>query len=293
MKNLIAVRGSVSIQFKEWTFPGGELGLKLDSDQLNYKFGSTPYQTIFARLRSAEDVVRLALLKDALTRFAGVPVRLVMPYVPYARQDRVCDAGESFSLMPFSKLVRSMGFEHVTVFDPHSAVTEAALEPDRIVSQFDIINMFPDLLNRIRSSGCVVAPDASAAKKLLPVVRMFDGSVSLVAAEKVRDTKTGAIASTKIDAESVRGKDVVMIDDICDGGRTFTELATVLKSHGAGAISLYVTHGLFSRGLQPLFDAGITEIFTTDTILPESLMQNPPDNLRIFNAVNFFTCYQT
>lgn len=52
---------------------------------------------------------------------------------------------------------------------------------------------------------------------------------------------------------------------LCDGGRTFTELARALKDRGAGRIGLFVTHGIFSRGLDPLFAEGIDDIFTTDS----------------------------
>jgi ribose-phosphate pyrophosphokinase len=234
-----------------------------------------------ARLRSGNDIVELALLKDAISRFGfgDNGVNLVMPYVPYARQDRICDAGESFSIVVFADLIRSMGFKSITIVDPHSAVTEAALRPTKVVTQFDAINKNDALLNRIGRCGYIIAPDAGAGKKLKPVVDLFDGSKPLVCAEKVRDMATGNILATVVPLEDFGGRDVIMIDDICDGGKTFIEIAKILKTKNVGKIILYVTHGLFSKGLEPLFQSGIDEIYTTDSIVPDGLT-NP--NLNIF-----------
>ena len=72
-------------------------------------------------------------------------------------------------------------------------------------------------------------------------------------ASKIRDTKTGYITETKLQGE-VRGRDVLIFDDICDGGRTFIELAKSLKAKGAKKISLYITHGIFSKGKDVLYN---------------------------------------
>ena len=55
-----------------------------------------------------------------------------------------------------------------------------------------------------------------------------------------------------------------MIDDICDGGRTFIECAKLLKAAGVGSMALYVSHGIFSKGLDPLENAGFTQVFTKE-----------------------------
>lgn len=286
MKNIYAFRGNIGIQFTDWTFPGGELGIKLDAGAMNYKFSTEPEQTIVARLRSASDIVQLALLKDALTRFVpGVKTNLVLPYVPYARQDRVCAEGESFSILVFADLIRSMNFDAIVIFDPHSSVTEAALRPDSVVTQFDIINFNDGLRNRMTnpSMGYIIAPDSGAAKKLGPVAEYFGKPV--ITAEKIRDMNTGAILHTHVPLEDFSGRDVMMIDDICDGGKTFIEIAKALKKKNVGRIGLYVTHGLFSKGLKVLGDAGIDEIYTTNTIVPDGLTD---PSLNVFKAVDLF-----
>lgn len=112
----------------------------------------------------------------------------------------------------------------------------------------------------------IVAPDAGAAKKAMAVAKQYN--LPFIAAEKVRNASTGEITATKIDAPQVINN-FLICDDICDGGRTFTELAKVLRNGRANVhIALYVTHGIFSKGYA-VFDGLIDKIFTTDTFLPE------------------------
>ncbi|MEI8631794.1 phosphoribosyltransferase family protein [Vibrio sp. PP-XX7] len=85
----------------------------------------------------------------------------------------------------------------------------------------------------------------------------------MIQAQKLRNLKTGEIIKTEVLGD-VKGKKVLIADDICDGGRTFVELAKVLKSEGATEISLFVTHGIFSKGFE-VFAGLIDVIYTTDS----------------------------
>jgi len=79
--------------------------------------------------------------------------------------------------------------------------------------------------------------------------------------KKTRDQSTGHITDYKLSGE-VEGKSVLIVDDICDGGMTFKLLAEELMEAGAVHINLYVTHGIFSKGLRTLFESGIEDVFT-------------------------------
>jgi ribose-phosphate pyrophosphokinase len=87
--------------------------------------------------------------------------------------------------------------------------------------------------------------------------------------DKIRDQETGGITSLRMNTSGgcnhyIKNKNILIVDDICDGGRTFIECAKILHLHEVNSVSLYVTHGIFSKGLAPLEDAGITEIYTKD-----------------------------
>ena len=93
-----------------------------------------------------------------------------------------------------------------------------------------------------------------AAKELgLPMVR----------ADKIRSTDTGEITGTVVYSEHIGSKDFLIADDICDGGRTFIELAKVLRPLTDGKIYLYVTHGIFSKGLD-VFEGLIDGVYTAN-----------------------------
>ena len=250
---------------KDFLFPAGEVGIQLKTTNYAYKYTKAPYQTIVARLKNSNDILRLLNVVDALRRFDPTPIRLFMPYLPYSRQDRVCNDGESFALGVFVKLINSMGFEKVTIADPHSDVSTAIIDNVNVLSQIDIIGKFDAFTKRVMQRDVIfIAPDAGSNKKISKLAGYFSHT-DFLRADKLRDLATGNIKETIVYADKLDGQTVIIVDDICDGGRTFIELAKVLKKKGAAKVVLFVTHGIFSKGSKPLFADGIDEIYTTDS----------------------------
>ena len=239
-----------------FTFAGGEV-------HLNFKLpiGATSPLTITANIRNSDTLMALMLLTDSLNRQVPEwPKHLIMDYLPYARQDRVCTAGDPFSLEVVSKMLKSCGFSSITVQDVHS---QKALQQDlglNVVSQLECL---PKNVMKIALGNCVlVAPDAGAYKKTKEIADFF-GNNNVSRAMKVRDTRTGMITGTHVDREDYEGKTCLIVDDICDGGRTFIELAKILKERNAGKVILSVTHGIFSKGKEPLYEY-IDEVYATN-----------------------------
>ena len=267
---LIGLNDGKDLLEKTFTFNGGEEYVKLHSIlrnqvqgySLNYGF------KLIAHLKDSKDVMKLLMIKDAFDRleFDKRPeLHLVMPYVPYARQDRVCVTGESHSLAVFCKLINACEFTSVTVVDPHSHVTEALLNNVNVITQLNIISNseFNTYVVKNIRDIVLVSPDAGANKKTFEVSKYF--SVNFIRCDKLRDLATGQIKETIVYADDLKGKTCVILDDIIDAGRTFTELAKVLKAKGAEKVILFVTHGIFSAGINTLFSNGIDEIWTTDS----------------------------
>ncbi|WP_374538044.1 ribose-phosphate diphosphokinase [Chitinimonas taiwanensis] len=242
------------VEVNTTVFPGGEVhvsvGLDIPADALR----------LHAHLSNAEAVMALLLVTDAVRRaYPGRPLDLHMPYVPYARQDRVANPGESLSAKVFCELINAQGYRQVVIQDPHSDVVPALL--DRVV----IDDPLPALRKVLAEVGPValVAPDAGARKRVLKLAQQLGCDV--VFADKVRDTRTGAITGTQV-LGLLPDQPLLVVDDICDGGRTFTELATVLRAQQLvqdlnAPLYLYVTHGVFSKGLDPLL-AHFQKLFT-------------------------------
>ena len=250
---------SICRQFKldiqTLVFPGGEVQVTIDHK------ADPDFLLIVANLTSSQDVMTLLMVTDALKRaYPGVPIRLEMPYVPYARQDRVANPGEALGARVFCDLINAQCYESVTVEDPHSDVVTALLDRVRVA---DLTFPLQKLVTRL-GNVALVAPDAGARKRVSKLAQTL-GGLPVVCADKVRDTLTGKISATQV-PDNIPDCDLLVIDDICDGGRTFTELAKALRARQQVLgikrnLYLYVTHGLFSKGLDAL-RADYKEILT-------------------------------
>lgn len=214
-------------------------------------------------LYSSDDVMRLLMVVDAIRQEnAQTQIDLVIPYFPYARQDRVCNKGEAFSAKVMAGLINDLDCQYVTVLDPHSKFVTDHLNNCHAVTQVDLVRgALAEFIKTRRLS--LVSPDKGATEKTKAVADAFGFDV--ITCSKVRDPKSGQITHSEVRGD-VRGKDLIILDDICDGGRTFTELAKVLKDHEAGDLYLYVTHGIFSKGLEVLKEH-FTHVFCVHTFL--------------------------
>lgn len=240
----------IDVAVKRFTFSGGEVHVVLD--EAIQQVEREDVIEIHTEIRSSEDMVALELVKDAVERSAKFKVvtKLIMLYVPYARQDRACEAGEAFSLAVFARRLNALEFNEVIVADPHSDVTPALIKNITIIPQERIVKCMLDFyINQMNFA--LVSPDGGALKKIFKVAKEL-GGVDVFCAEKIRDTSNGAILRTEIPVQDFEGRHLIIVDDICDGGRTFVELAKILRERNAGIIDLYATHGIFSRGLDNL-----------------------------------------
>lgn len=190
---------------------------------------------------------------------------LYMPYIPNARQDRVKTEEDIFTLKYFAGLINSLGFKTVTVLDPHSNVSEALI--DKIIvekPQKHIEKAIGIITEKEGEAPSMFYPDEGAGKR-------YSGMIALPYSFgiKKRDWKTGTIQGLDVagDTESIKGKNILIVDDICSKGGTFYFSAKHLKELGAKNIYLYVTHcekSIFDGEL--LKTDYITEIFTTNSI---------------------------
>tara|TARA_R110000868_G_scaffold411614_2_gene705916 strand:+ start:633 stop:1460 length:828 start_codon:yes stop_codon:yes gene_type:complete len=233
---------------KSFNYAGGECHVQIDPNTLGQQ------ANVYALLNSADDVMRLLLTVDAIRRISrDIVIDLTIPYFPYARQDRVCNAGEALSVKVMADLINGLHCHRVTIIDPHSDVTPALINHCDIMSAADIVTNHLRV-EMIGNQLALVSPDAGAEKKTRQLAKQL-AQTGYVAeaffASKSRDTLTGDITATDIHGD-VANKNLLIVDDICDGGRTFIELAKTLTEHGAKDIYLYVTHGIFSKGLDVL-----------------------------------------
>jgi len=246
------------ISFKTSTFPGGEAFFRITSPIAQLQYDRV---TIFARLNTSHDIMQLLMAVDALRRCDLDYISLVVPYIPYGRQDRVCNAGEALSLKVFANLLNSCNFKGVTTWDAHSSVSEALIDNlhDRTNRDF-ILKVLPYFGNQRLN---IICPDFGATKK---IGHTFDGvcNINLVVCSKERDLSNTTITRTVVPQIS-NAHPCLIVDDLCDGGATFLAIVDEMKKNrDYNAVYLVVTHGIFSKGLdvlRPYFNG----IFTTNS----------------------------
>lgn len=232
------------LQYKLTKFSGGEIHTAIQD--IPYGLHSESY-TIFAHLTSSDAIMELLMLSDALRRAGAKNLDLICPYMPYARQDREMNLGEELGVRVFADLINTCKFNSVEVWDAHSDVTLAVLNNAKNVPPEMFVQTIP-----IDKNNCIlVAPDAGSIKKVNKIALGY--GLQMVRADKVRDTKTGQITGTVVYSDHIGDKDFLIVDDLADGGKSFTELAKVLRPLTNGKIYLYVTHGIFAKGLD-VFD---------------------------------------
>ena len=254
-------------------FNGGELNLNIGTQSANAWDVSSV--RVFARIQDSNGVIALLLLKDALEQALesdnNTVYLLYLDYVPYARQDRVCNEGEALSVRVMADLINSMGFDQVTISDPHSDVTPALIRSCEVTTVTDILYTFKEVMDRILAGelDAVVSPDGGSIKKVEEVGKELD--IGVVYGHKKRDISTGKLSGFSCEHE-VTDMNLLIVDDICDGGGTFIGLGKLLKEKGCKSLSLYVTHGIFSKGLDDLLEI-FDYIYTTDSF--ESGIRHP------------------
>jgi ribose-phosphate pyrophosphokinase len=238
--------------FDNKTFPcGSEQYFRLSADTFN------THCCIVMRMKSAEDIVRLLLASDALRRAGVMQIELFLAYLPYARQDRISREGESLSIKVVADLINLQNFSRVWLFDPHSDVASALINHSKVISNFDWVQS----VVRSKSNFRFVAPDAGSYKKLQALSKEMNVLEPLVVALKSRDPISGKSECSLFGSDDLLGKDLYIVDDICDTGGTVIHVAEKLRALNCGKIYMIVTHGIFSAGtelLQGCLDGVIT-----------------------------------
>jgi ribose-phosphate pyrophosphokinase len=267
-----------------WVYPGGEVGARVPRGAVTTK--------VIHRIQNSEDLMTLIMASRGRTE--GPIQDVLIPYLPYARQDRVAVEGDPNAINVLADLLCQARVSRVFTLDVHSHAAEAAFETRGIkFTSYDPFPYFTAFLTTALASLhpgpiILVSPDAGAREKTTKVFtrmlseRQFDVRGIIYCAKK-RDPVTGKLVGFVMDSaidnegntygavEWPRQADLpdatyVIVDDICDGGGTFLGLHSAVIPKWAHRRSLlWTTHGIYSAGLEKLTGAfaflGCTDSF--------------------------------
>jgi ribose-phosphate pyrophosphokinase len=257
-------------------FAGGECHVKFLKE---ITFDSIRINT---RLNTSDDIMILCLAVDVLRRMDVKYIEVFIPYIPYARQDRVMVKGEALSVKVFANIINSLHLDKVMVFDAHSDVSVALI--DRCVNTPNYEMVHHIIKEELQLSDFVlISPDIGAYKKIEKLGKYIGCKNALAVGMKVRNLDTGDIIKSEVMThDEDQDKPHIIVDDICDGGRTFMEIAEILKQKNIKQIYLIVSHGIFSHNaLENLRNAGYKNIYSSNSITDRTATD-------FFKQVNIF-----
>jgi ribose-phosphate pyrophosphokinase len=282
-------------EYIAFRFPGGELHFKFTEDFANVLSGSDQDIHIYADCKTSDGIMLLALVAETIADTWTNEIHAFIPYMPYQQADRKFSEGESFSLRTVTTILNSLPISSFTIFDAHSDVTPALLRNCHVVDNSEfILKVFEEMNSK--NPVTILSPDAGAYKKIFKLAQKIGFTGAIETANKYRSAEDGSL-HTRLSVPDFNGRDILIIDDICVGGRTFIELAQTLQKFNVGKLYLAVSHGVFSNGLGVLSDYFRT-VYTTDSrnqdyddLLDDVNYREKPRvqtgefNLRVFNVI--------
>lgn len=241
---------------KTWLFPGGEVGLALTSAP------DFPKDlTLLANIHNSDDLIKVILALNAYKTNYEPIRKLIIPYFPYARQDR-SEGSTPIATQAIARMLDGL-VDHVLCLDVHSSVTPACFRHSSFVSLDPYFYLERYLLQILE-----VSKYTQATLEELPITYVFpdDGAykrytrlhkLNFIKFSKARDPETGKLTKFRLDFVSDDKKPIysnlVVVDDICDGGATFLGVGELLKSMFlTPKLHLFTAHGIYSKGVEDL-----------------------------------------
>ena len=246
------------VEAKSRVFPDGESKIT---------FGRIPKNSVVLVVQSTYPPVDTNLLQAisiiSEARKSSSKVYAVIPYMGYARQDRQFLSGEVITMSIVAKMLKVAGAKKVVVVDIHS---KTALNHFKISKES--VSAIPELAKYFKKlklkNALVVSPDMGGALRAKKFASLLN--TDFITLKKSRDRNTGKVQihSSKAD---VRGKDLIVVDDIISTGGSIVKATQFLKRQKCKRVFVACTHGLFIGDAEKkIKKAGASQIISTNTI---------------------------
>ena len=265
-KELASVMGCDYMQAATTTFPDGECYTRIDAEKLDD-------DVVIVQTTSPDSkLIELLLLQDAVRRLGAKSITLVIPYFGYARQDRVFKPGEPESAKVMCQHL-DMNCDRVITVDIHKeAVLNYFNHPHKDLKAAPVIAEY----FKGKGIDMVLSPDIGAAGRAKMVGEVM--GVPYDHLEKTRLSGTDVrIAPAKAD---VKGKKVLIVDDMISTGGTIIAAAYALREAGAAGISVACTHGVFVNNAIEKFTGS-----SLDALLSCNTLNNPVSHISVASLI--------
>ncbi len=247
-------------------FPDGELIVKLDEDVR----GRDCFIILSTCERVNDQLMELLLYIDCLRRASAGRITCVIPYFGYARQDRKDEGRVPISAKLVANLITASGAQRVVALDLHAAQIQGFF--DIPVDHLSATPVFVDYFRRLQQAGqlknlCLVSPDVGNVKVAEGLANMLGGELAIINKRRL----SGSMVTTGNLIGDVKGRTVLMFDDIISTAGTVCEAARLVMDRGATDVIAAATHGVFvGPAVERLAASPISKVVVCNTIpLPD------------------------
>ena len=227
-----------------------------------------------------ENLFELLLLIDAARRASARKIIAVIPYFGFARQDRKDKPRVAIGAKLIANMLMAAGVDRVITMDLHADQIQGFFEVP--VDHLFASTLFLDEITKLdRDNLVIAAPDVGGAKRANSYAKNLNCGLALCHKHR---KKANEVAEMTVIGD-VAGKDVIIIDDMCDTAGTITKAADLLMEKGAKSVHAYCTHAVLSGpAYERIRNSQITELVVTDTI--PLTQQN--DKIRVITTADLF-----
>lgn len=221
-----------------FTYPDQQPHVRLSSD-----IQENDDVKVVCSLTHPAKILQLLEVSNAIDHIFAKKKVLVIPYLMAARFDRIMQPGDSFDLEVVAEMINHCAFDKVILWDVHSEVAMGLIKKAVNVPNKPMVQSY------CTEDSVLICPDAGSAKKVKEYLTWNPCLVDVVYCIKNRNVQTGELNLRVLEPEKCVDRSCVIIDDLCDGGSTFLEIAKQIQPK---RLTLVVTHGIFSKGFDEL-----------------------------------------
>jgi ribose-phosphate pyrophosphokinase len=210
----------------------------------------------------SDNLMELLLMIDAAKRASAANIIAVMPYFGYARQDKKGKPRVPIGAKLVSNLLTAAGVDRIMTMDLHADQIQGFFEVP--VDHLYASELFIEDITSLNLPNLTIAsPDMGGSKRANAYAKILNSGVVICYKER---KQANVIGEMKVLGD-VKGKDVVIIDDMVDTGGTLTKAADLMIENGATSVRAYCTHAILSgKAYERLDHSNITELVVTNTI---------------------------
>lgn len=221
---------------------------------------------ILQHVQTPEEILQLCMTIDAVKRCSGEKAVVILPYMPFSRQEKTMDKRTSIGAKVIANLLMAAGADAVICFDLH-APSIAGFFDDVPVDMINGTAIFCDYIKELgipNEQLCFATPDVGGAKRARNFRKHFPGSRFAIC-DKDRPG-ANQIGEMELIGD-VKGLHVIFVDDIADTFGTISKASKLVMDNGAASVRAIITHPVMSGSAYSNLDASpLTELIVSDSI---------------------------